>query len=77
MRSKWNNSFFIAINLIPGYWLYLNKAYGYTLEQYLSDMKLKSKHSLENAKRRAKEKGEEYYTPHRLQKMQNAWNASS
>lgn len=77
MRYKWNKAFFIRIKLIPSYWLYLNKAYGYTLEQYLSDMKEKGRRKLQRAVQRAKEKGEEYYTPHRRQKMQNAWNASS
>ncbi|TYS52006.1 group II intron reverse transcriptase/maturase [Bacillus infantis] len=77
MRYKWNNNFFVGIKLIPAYWLYLNKALGYTLEQYLEEMREKGKRKQRNAIRRAKEKGEEYYTPHRLQKMQNAWNASS
>lgn len=77
MRYKWNNIFFVGIKLIPAYWLYLNKALGYTLEQYLEEMREKGKRKQRNAIRRAKEKGEEYYTPHRLQKMQNAWNASS
>ncbi|MDQ0221462.1 group II intron reverse transcriptase/maturase [Peribacillus cavernae] len=77
MRYKWNNGFFVAIKLIPSYWLYLNKAYGYTLDEYLTEMKIKSKRKTQNAIKRAKEKGEEYFTPLRLQKMQNAWNASS
>ena len=77
MRSKWNNSFFVAIKLIPSYWLYLNKAFDYSLEQYLEEMKVKGRHKQQNAIKRAKAKGEEYFTPHRLQKMQNAWNASS
>lgn len=77
MRYKWSNGFFVGIKLIPSYWLYLNKAYGYTLEQYLEEMKERGKRKVQKAVKRAKEKGEEYYTPHRLQKMQNAWNASS
>lgn len=77
MRSKWNISFFAGIKLIPTYWLYLNKAYGYTLENYLKDMNLKSKRKKQREIARAKEKGEEYFTPYRLQKMRNAWNASS
>lgn len=77
MQSLWNNAFFLGIKLVPSYWLYLNKVYGYTKEQYLDDMTRKAKRNLMNKIRRAKEKGEEYYTPHRLQKMQNAWNASS
>ncbi|KIL42733.1 RNA-directed DNA polymerase [Jeotgalibacillus alimentarius] len=77
MRYKWNNRFFIGIKLIPSYWLYLNKAFGYTLEEYLEEMKGRTVRKQQGAYRRAKEKGEEYFTPHRLQKMQNAWNASS
>ncbi len=77
MRYKWNNAFFLSIKLIPGYWLYLNKVYGYTKEQYIDDLTRKAKCQMKNQIRRAKEKGEEYYTPHRLQKMRNAWNASS
>ena len=77
MNSLWNNAFFLKIKLIPSYWLYLNKAYGYTKEQYLLDISKTSKKRLQKQIKRAKAKGEEYYTPHRLQKMQNAWNASS
>jgi RNA-directed DNA polymerase len=40
-------------------------------------MKIKGKRKQQNAIKRAIEKGEEYFTPHRIQKMQNAWNASS
>lgn len=77
MKSLWNNTFFLKINLIPSYWLYLNKAYGYTKEQYLNEWKIKAKRRLESNIKRAREKGKEYYSPFRLQKMQNAWNASS
>lgn len=75
MNLKWNNAFFIGINLIPSYWLYLNKAVGYTLESYLKDMRIKSRRRLQNGIRRAKEKGEEYYTPrtHQLDKHCNIW----
>lgn len=77
MQSKWNNAFFLKIRLIPSYWLYLNKAYGYTEEQYLKDLTKTSKRRIQSRIQSAKAKGEKYYTPHRLQKMQNAWNASS
>lgn len=77
MKSIWNNAFFFKIKLIPSYWLYLNKAFGYTEEQYLNDLAKTVKKRLKQRIYRAKQKGEEYYTPHRLQKMQNAWNASS
>ena len=77
MQSIWNNAFFFKIKLIPSYWLYLNKAYGYTEEQYLNELTQTAKRKLQKKINRAKAKGEAYYTPHRLQKMQNAWNASS
>ena len=76
MRSKWNNTFFIGIKLIPSLWLYLNKAYGQTLEEFAIDKKIKAKRKYELAKLRFQKKGEEYFSPQRLQKMQNAWNAS-
>jgi RNA-directed DNA polymerase len=77
MQSLWSNAYFLKINLISTYWLYLNKAYGYTKEQYRNKMTKRSKSKLASKIKRAEEKGEEYYTPHRLEKMQNAWNASS
>jgi RNA-directed DNA polymerase len=77
MNSIWNNAFFLKINLIPSYWLYLNKAYGYTKEQYLNDTIKTSKSRTKKRIEQIKARGEEYYTLHRLQKMQNAWNASS
>ncbi|MED4367228.1 group II intron reverse transcriptase/maturase, partial [Schinkia azotoformans] len=67
----------LIIKLIPSYWIYINKEYVYTKEQYLTDITKTAKRNLKNKIRSAKTKGEEYYTPHRLQKMQNAWNASS
>ncbi|MGP4074219.1 group II intron reverse transcriptase/maturase [Piscibacillus sp. B03] len=76
MNYRWNISFFVGIKLIPSYWLYLNKIYDYSLQQYMEDMRNKNRRKTQNAVRRAKERGEEYFTPHRLQKMQNAWNAS-
>ena len=76
MRYKWNNEFFIAIKLIPCLWLYLNKANGTTLEDFAQEKKIKAKRKYELAKFRAKTKGEEYFSPLRFQKMQNAWNAS-
>lgn len=77
MRSKWNNKYFVSIKLIPSYWLYLNKVYNYTLKDYLNEMKAESKRRYLAGLKRAREKGEEYFNPIRVQKMQNAWNASS
>lgn len=77
MNSKWNNSFFAKIGLISTYWLYLNKTLGYTLEQYIEDIQKNSKNTQRRRKERYKRKGKEYFSPRRLEKMQNAWNASS
>lgn len=77
MRSKWNNRFFISIKLIPSYWLYLNKVYNYTLKDYLNEMKAETKRKYQSKLKSARKKGEEYFNPKRVQKMQNAWNASS
>lgn len=77
MNYLWNNTYFFKIGLISTYWLYLNKTYGYTEENYLVDIKKTAKRDYKKKVERAKRKGEEYFTPHRLQKMQNAWNASS
>lgn len=76
MRYKWNNDFFIAIKLIPSLWLYLNKAIGQSLEDFAQEKKVKAKHKYELSKLRAKRKGENYFSPKRVEKMQNAWNAS-
>lgn len=76
MRYKWNNEFFISIKLIPSLWLYLNKAFGHSLEDFMLDRRKKAKRHYELAKLRSKKRGEEYFSTHRLQKMQNAWNAS-
>jgi group II intron reverse transcriptase/maturase len=77
MRSKWNNRYFVSIKLIPSYWLYLNKVYNYTLQDYLNEMKAETKRKYQSKLKSAREKGEEYFNPRRVQKMQNAWNASS
>lgn len=77
MNSKWNNTFFVKIGLISAYWLYLNKTCGYTVEQYIEDIQKNSKLKHKKVLERYKKKGKEYYTPHRLEKMHNAWNASS
>ncbi|MEH7274735.1 hypothetical protein [Neobacillus vireti] len=76
MRIKLNNTFFVVIKLTPSYWLYLNQAYCFRLEEYINEMKIKGKKKYHNAIKRAKERCEEYFIPHRPQKMQNAWKAS-
>lgn len=69
MTTKWNNEYFAGIGLIPSYWYYYHKIYGFSLISYIQRMKEKQR--IKHARRiqRAKEKGQEYYTPDRVRKM--------
>ena len=69
MTSRWNNEYFVKIGLIPCHWLYYNKMWGYTLEMYLEKITAKSKAKLERQIKKLKEKGQEYYTPDRVSKI--------
>ena len=69
MKTKWNNEYFARIGLIPAMWLYYSKQFGYTLEQYIQRITKKAKAAKERRMQRAKEKGQEYYTPDRVRKM--------
>lgn len=72
MGDRWNVEYFCKIGLIPSNWLYYNKMYVYTIEQYVEKQteKRKTRHKryLENLKQR----GIEYYDKMRLEKMQRA-----
>lgn len=67
---KWNNEYFARIGLIPTYWLYNSTQFGYTIEQYIDYMKKKQKEKHTSKVERAKEKGQEFYTPDRVRKIQ-------
>ncbi len=69
--QKWNNEYFARIGLIPGNWLYYNKMWGYELETYIERQKDRAKKSLESKVANKEKRGQEYYTPARL----NAINA--
>jgi RNA-directed DNA polymerase len=70
MKTRWNNEYFARIGLIPTYWLYNSTQYGYTIDEYIDYMnKRQGKHQARKVER-AKEKGQEYYTPDRVRKMQ-------
>lgn len=69
MTKKWSNEYFVKIGLISCHWLYSNKVLGCTLEEYLEETKVKAKVKLERAIKIAKEKGQEYYTPDRVSKI--------
>lgn len=68
MKTKWNNEFFARIGLIPAYWYYYHKIYGFHI------LRMKEKQQKKKARdiQRAKEKGQEYYTPDRVRKMNYA-----
>lgn len=72
MKTRWNNEYFARIGLIPAYWLYNSRQFGYTIEQYIDYMKMRQKKHHTNKVNRAKEKGQEYYTPDRVRNMQYA-----
>ena len=72
MKTRWNNEFFARIGLIPAYWWYNSKQFGYTIDQYIDYMKKRQKQRQNRAVERAKERGQEYYTPDRVRKMQCA-----
>jgi cell division protein FtsL len=71
MTMKWNTEFFCRIGLISSNWLYYNKMYGYTVDQYIERQTKKMKAKRENHIARLKEKGQEYYTPDRIKKIAN------
>jgi group II intron reverse transcriptase/maturase len=69
MTSKWNNEYFVKIGLIPSHWLYYNKMWGYTLDMYLEKITAKNKLKLAKKIKKLNEKGQEYYTPDRVSKI--------
>lgn len=77
MSVRWNNEFFIRIGLVPAFWLYYNKQFGYTLDDYIEYTKSRQKKKQNRAVQRAKERGKEYFTPSRVRKMQYAWQLAS
>lgn len=64
--TKWNNEYFARIGLIPANWLYFNKMWGYELEQYIERQKTRAKKNLESKIANKAKRGQEYYTPARL-----------
>ncbi|MDR3186572.1 MAG: hypothetical protein LBU04_07235 [Christensenellaceae bacterium] len=67
--KKWGIGFFCKIGLISSNWLYYNKMYEYTIEQYVKRQTTKNKENLRKKVESVKAKGQEYYTPDRLAKM--------
>ena len=67
MLQKWNLEYFCKIKLIPSNWLYYNKMYGYTIDQYVEKQTTKNKKNLERQIKNLKAQGIEYYNASRLQ----------
>jgi group II intron reverse transcriptase/maturase len=67
MLQKWNLEYFCKIKLIPSNWLYYNKMYGYTIDQYVEKQTMKNKKNLERQIKNLKAQGIEYYNASRLQ----------
>jgi RNA-directed DNA polymerase len=72
MTTKWSNEFFVRIGLISANWLYYNKMFGYTKEQYIQRQTEKTRKKREKHIAKLKEKGQEYYTPDRVRKIRYA-----
>ena len=69
MTMKWNVEFFCRIGLIPANWLYYSKMFGYTIEKYIERQSKKVKNKRDKYIAKLKSKGQEYYTPDRLEKI--------
>ncbi|SEW46708.1 group II intron reverse transcriptase/maturase [[Clostridium] fimetarium] len=63
---KWNIEYFCKIKLIPSNWLYYNRMYGYTIEQYIEKQTTRNKGKNERYINKLKSQGIEYYTESRL-----------
>lgn len=72
MCTKWNIEYFCKIGLISSNWLYYNKMYGYTIEQYVERQTKKTRTKRAKHIERLKEKGLEYLAPDRITKISNA-----
>jgi group II intron reverse transcriptase/maturase len=66
MVHKWNVEYFCGIKLIPSNWLYYNKMYNYSIEQYVERQTQKWKKKLSVRMGKLKEQGKEYYTERTL-----------
>lgn len=69
MTTKWGIEFFTKIGLVPAFQHYYGKQFGYTLEDYVQYMKRKHENKYKRALQAAKERGEEYFTPERVRKI--------
>lgn len=72
MSTKWNNEYFVRIGLVPAFQYYYGKQNGHSVDDYLEYMKEKQIKKYKRAVQRAKERGQEYFTPNRVRKVNYA-----
>jgi len=70
--TKWNVEYFCKIGLIPSNWLYYNKMYNYTIEQYVEKQTSKNKRRTQKRTETMREKGLLYKDKEALRKINNA-----
>lgn len=75
MRTKWNIEYFASIGLKPANWIYFNKLYGYTIEQYVNRQMNRNKANYARQLDKYKSEGKVYYTKERLNKISHALSA--
>ena len=66
MKQRWNNEYFVKIGLVPSNWWFFHKMWGYEIEKYIDNLTNKIKKRTAKKIGKMKERGQEYYTPARL-----------
>lgn len=66
MRQRWNNEYFVKIGLVPSNWWFFHKMWGYDIGKYIENLTNKIKKKTAKKIEKMKERGQEYYTPARL-----------
>ncbi|MFC4620592.1 group II intron reverse transcriptase/maturase, partial [Camelliibacillus cellulosilyticus] len=69
MSTKWNIEFFARAGLVSAFQYFYGKQFGHTVESYIEYMKEKGRKKWKRAVERAKERGQEYFTPERVRKI--------
>lgn len=73
MSKKWKNEFFARIGLVPAFqYYYGQQLFGHTIEDDIAHMKDKGQKKYKRALQRAKEKGQGYFTPDSVRKLNAA-----
>ncbi|MFZ3591878.1 hypothetical protein ACOI1C_22395 [Bacillus sp. DJP31] len=75
LTRKWSIEFFVKIGLVPFFQYYYGKQFGHTPESYVEYMKEKQQKKHKRKVQKAKERGEEYYTPERVRYINYAQRA--